>query len=589
MSHRRTDLLDKLTAWPIDVLYNASDQQPIGLLIPRIDGHKDIHHLYGPKSRRSEFSRADWRFLIRAACNTARAFAAVHESGCAIGDVNQGGVLVAQDATVRLIDCDSFQVIANDRKFLCEVGVETFTPPELQGKSFGGLGRTSNHDNFGLAVLVFLLLFMGRHPSAGRFHGSGETPIPKAIEQNRFPYTELVTDRSMERPPGTPPLSIVGSSVASLFEQAFSKEKKIGQRPTARDWILALGNLEKDLRQCSNLLSHWYQRSLSLCPWCQMEAATGVALFPLVLPATSGSHFSIDAIWRQIESIPHPGIAPAINAVIPKPTDEALSMRSARFDANVAAAIAALFPAGFAFSGAAKNWSVFLFVAAVATFFVVRNMLDKSDRKREFDARYTRAEGEWKRADGEWAKRAGAFEFDTKKSHAKDLREQYLKLPAIRATKIGNLKQRQRNSQLEHFLDKFEIEHAKIEGIGPGRKQTLESYGIETAADVIMSRVKNVPGFGPKLQKTLASWRRSIEARFVFDPSKGIDPRDVAKVEQEIQTEGRKIEMQLVHVIAELKNIHSQILNVRKNMYSSVLKCRSDFEQARIDLQAVNR
>ncbi len=42
-------------------------------------------------------------------------------------------VLAAEEATVRLIDCHSFQVIANGRRFACEVGVETFTLAELQG------------------------------------------------------------------------------------------------------------------------------------------------------------------------------------------------------------------------------------------------------------------------------------------------------------------------------------------------------------------------------------------------------------------------------------------------------------------------
>ncbi len=168
----------KLTAWPAELLSNKSGA-PIGLLMPKVDG-QDIHRLYSPKSRRSDFQRADWRFLIRAAANAARAFAAIHDVGCVIGDVNHGSILVAQDATVRLIDCDSFQVIARGRKFLCEVGVETFTPPELQGKSFKGVIRNENHDNFGLAVMVFLMLFMGRHPFSGRSSdlATCRSPVP---------------------------------------------------------------------------------------------------------------------------------------------------------------------------------------------------------------------------------------------------------------------------------------------------------------------------------------------------------------------------------------------------------------------------
>ena len=58
----------------------------------------------------------------------------VHEHGHLVGDVNHGNALVSGRATVRLIDCDSFQIQAGSRRFLCEVGVSTHVPPELAGR-----------------------------------------------------------------------------------------------------------------------------------------------------------------------------------------------------------------------------------------------------------------------------------------------------------------------------------------------------------------------------------------------------------------------------------------------------------------------
>ncbi len=101
---------------------------------------------------------------------------------------------------LRLIDCESFQWTANGKRFACEVGVETFTPPELQGKNFREVIRTINHDSFGLAVMVFLLLFMGRHPFAGRFLGRGDMPIPRAISEFRFAYSAMRADVQMDNP-----------------------------------------------------------------------------------------------------------------------------------------------------------------------------------------------------------------------------------------------------------------------------------------------------------------------------------------------------------------------------------------------------
>ena len=73
--------------------------------------------------------------------------------------------MVGRDSKVVLIDSDSVQINANGTLHLCEVGVSHFTPPELQTMpSFVGFERTENHDNFGLALLIFHILFGGRHP-----------------------------------------------------------------------------------------------------------------------------------------------------------------------------------------------------------------------------------------------------------------------------------------------------------------------------------------------------------------------------------------------------------------------------------------
>ena len=185
---KSADLLS-FAAWPLDLVMVAG--QVKGIVIPLVAKHKEIHHLYGPAHRKLDFPDADWAFLIRAARNTAAAMDTIHGSGNVVGDVNQSGILVSPRATVRMIDCDSFQISANGQLFKCDVGVAHFTPPELQGMAFKGLERTQNHDRFGLAVVIFHLLFMGRHPFSGRFHGTGDMPIERAIQQGRFAFSQM--------------------------------------------------------------------------------------------------------------------------------------------------------------------------------------------------------------------------------------------------------------------------------------------------------------------------------------------------------------------------------------------------------------
>lgn len=62
-----------------------------GFTMRLIGGHRPIHELYAPGSRKQKFPHADYRFLVRSAGNIARAVAQVHASGCVVGDINHSG------------------------------------------------------------------------------------------------------------------------------------------------------------------------------------------------------------------------------------------------------------------------------------------------------------------------------------------------------------------------------------------------------------------------------------------------------------------------------------------------------------------
>jgi DNA-binding helix-hairpin-helix protein with protein kinase domain len=182
------DLLLDNAAWPLDVLYDKRTKRLAGFVMKKIEEHKEIHLLYGPKSRIRDFPDAGWNFLIHTAINITRAFELIHNCGHIIGDINARSVLISKQATVRLIDCDSFQIMANGKQFACHVGFPEYTPPELQGRSLHGFVRNQSHDAFGLAVLLFHLIFMGRHPFAGQYLGKGDKDLEESIKEYRFAY-----------------------------------------------------------------------------------------------------------------------------------------------------------------------------------------------------------------------------------------------------------------------------------------------------------------------------------------------------------------------------------------------------------------
>jgi DNA-binding helix-hairpin-helix protein with protein kinase domain len=119
------------------------------------------------------------------------------------------------------------------------VGTGHFTPPELQSlKSFVSCARTSNHDNFGLAVLIFHLLFFGRHPFAGIHVSDQYISLEEKIEKYWYAYSRSAIDMRIKPPPGTLPVAIAGERVEDLFERAFSRSST-APRPTSLDWVKA--------------------------------------------------------------------------------------------------------------------------------------------------------------------------------------------------------------------------------------------------------------------------------------------------------------------------------------------------------------
>lgn len=297
-----------VTAWPADLV--LSGRNVVGFTMPRADRSEEAHVLYGPKSRRHKFPHAGFDFLIGASINLAKAFATVHRAGIVVGDVNDRLAMITQNAMVRLIDCDSFQVRAGPQTFYCDVGVENFTPPELQGKAYRGLARTEQHDCFGLAVLIFHLLFLGRHPFAGRPQDAQMIEIPEAIRQHRFAYSPERHRTRMEQPLNTPVLAFAGGGIGAMFERAFASDASSGRvpRPNAGEWIAALDDLYKQLVKCRENGAHSFNRSLQRCPWCEIESRTRIELFNFVDPG--GAHVTVDveAIWAAIQGAAFPTI-----------------------------------------------------------------------------------------------------------------------------------------------------------------------------------------------------------------------------------------------------------------------------------------
>jgi len=284
MAKTRDANLLRHAAWPLATLHLKMDGPVYGFLMPNAAGRHPVHEIYTPRDRRRILPDKGWDFLLHVARNTAAAFDTVHRHGHVVGDVNQNNLRVGNDGTVMLVDTDSFQVNVNGTLHLCGVASPHFTPPELQtGVSFEKIPRTANNDNFGLAVLLFHLLFCGRHPYMGIPRAKAglnkvDTPLETHIRSFRYAHASDGALRNCQPPLGAIPMDLVPEPVQKMFHTAFTEDGVRG-RPTAAEWMGKLESLAGRLYQCPKARVHVYDKSFKNCPWCEMQNGYNIAYF----------------------------------------------------------------------------------------------------------------------------------------------------------------------------------------------------------------------------------------------------------------------------------------------------------------------
>ncbi|MBV9111181.1 MAG: hypothetical protein JO306_17375, partial [Gemmatimonadetes bacterium] len=263
-------------AWPVDLLTGPSGGHFAGFLMPRVEGPR-IFEFYNPTSRRRTAPLFDYRMLHRAGVNLAAAFEGLHAHGYVVGDVNESNILVSpDDGAVTLVDADSFQVRDGARTvFRSRVGKAEYTPPELQGSNFGDVDRAGEHDRFGLAVLLFLLLNEGTHPFACRLGDGQEVPpVEERISRGLFPHAR--TDGACRPPRMAPAFTSLDTALRVLFLRAFVKgQHDPAARPSPAEWRAGLAEAQARLVGCPANPRHHHAPHLDACPWCHRARLLG--------------------------------------------------------------------------------------------------------------------------------------------------------------------------------------------------------------------------------------------------------------------------------------------------------------------------
>jgi DNA-binding helix-hairpin-helix protein with protein kinase domain len=608
LSRLGNERLFNISAWPVDVLRDAPDGEVVGFVMKKISQAEEVHALHSPKSRLQKFPQASWAFLIYVAANIARAVAAIHEHGLVIGDLNPKNILVTRRATVYLLDVDSFQVSADGKTYRCEGGFPEYTPPELQGVAFRDVDRAQEHDSFGLSVVIFQLLFMGRHPFSGRYLGAGEMPLERAIGEFRFAYGVDAEARKMWQPPGTLALDSLPSPLVNLFRRAFLKP----DRPQPREWIEPLDALAKALKKCDLHSGHYYYHKLRECPWCGIEYHARVRLFNSLLPGDDSrrGHFRLDEIWKEIASVERPGPHliwwdKILNA--PAPSAEVEAIARGRRNRLILALLFSAFagspiPLLIVFTDYFQLVPLMLVLSGLVACAIGK--VGRTDtvlslfHQREPDHgdplfdnvwdRWRQAEETAQRLQEQYDREAGNERWGAKRDELLNRKKTYENLAQIREVRLKQLEAEARKNQLEKFLDQFKINGAEINGIVAPIKRALLSHGVETAADVIAA-VSQIPSVGRSQVERLLEWRRDLERRFVFDPDRGVPQEDRVKTEREVDALRFRLESELIDGAQYLRRVKQEIETSRMKLQPALLKARQELAQAEKDLQVASK
>ncbi len=613
-------------AWPLTNVFNEKRQGPIGFIMSKVHGHP-IHQVYAPKERQNLYPKMGWSHLVHIAKNTAAAFHNLHEQGVVIGDVNEQNFLVADNGTVHLIDCDSYQVTYGATTYRCAVGVSTWTPPELQGQAFSQIDRTPNHDLFGLAILIFQLLFIGRHPFASK--REIDCSLEEAIERRLFAYSSALTNQRVAPPPKSLSPNAVGTTVFSLFEQAFlagspygevitvcpncqtknraeRSMQQLGQptcgqcqssldplwnerRPDALQWATALEELKNDLVACGRNNLHSYIRGTT-CPFCSLEQENFFAFAATYQNGTNSSGVALGATsedeqnWRFIYAYSPPNIE------IPTPPPMVASGRPlprniTKFRwAFLGGIILLLVSVGLLFySGFAIILGLFAIGICSGGTKSEEYKAEIASRQRTLDQKTTASRQIVEQI--ERIRQNLQHETTRLKSEAKGAFDTLNGLKKACDQEMTRLHTNKRETLINEYLDHQLLSRRKFPNIGPQRHAILAAYQIETALDV--KTAKKPPKIPSEAWQHIRDWAKRLADSHQPNMSQPIPATILAKVQKDFLARRQEASTSLKQIRSKIDHLSHQPLQTASTLARSLAQARLEEAQAKADVIAI--
>lgn len=276
MVSKKPGLLDynglTIIAWPSYVVYDEH-KRFVGYVMRRVQAKNQLSHVITPGLQKAKFPSITWYDRLVIAINLAKVMHYLHQNDTVIGDINTSDFFVYPGFEIGVVDTDSFQVLVNATLYHCKVFTPDYTPPEVieeKKRSTLEVKRTPNHDNYGLAILIFQILSMGVHPFSARIKGIpgfDGNAINYNMEKEVFPYA--TNQNNILPPKNALPFGFFPKHIQELFIRAFDPSRD--HRPTADEWVTNLKLVKETAKKCKKHSTHYYPAHFQKCPLCAKE------------------------------------------------------------------------------------------------------------------------------------------------------------------------------------------------------------------------------------------------------------------------------------------------------------------------------
>jgi len=216
--------------WPLSILKNK-DGQFVGYMMNEVIGKKLDDFIRSPKLLSAAFPSWGRIELVELAVKVLKRIARMHDINVVIGDIRPANIILDKNGIVNFVDTDSFQI----EKYPCEVWEPEYTRPDLHGKDLKTFLRTFNHDYYAAAIVIFQILFLGKHPYAT----SSDSTVVDDMANMNFPYLRS-NKRLKIAPYGR--WRYIYSNLTYVLKDKFFRIFKYGEMISINEWINALNN-----------------------------------------------------------------------------------------------------------------------------------------------------------------------------------------------------------------------------------------------------------------------------------------------------------------------------------------------------------